>query len=151
MGTINDLINRLEGFSNDVSKLKGASASILPNSNGMLEKECANKSCLSTFFVNEEDWKNILRDEEVFCPICTKPNLAKTFYSSVHLEAIKNQVTNSIKDRWQNGTPINTTGVQLNSSNAAEHLYSCNHCHTRFGTISEAVVCPSCGYNIVAE
>ena len=47
MGTINDLINRLEAFSNDVSNLKGASASILPNSNGMLEKECANESCLS--------------------------------------------------------------------------------------------------------
>lgn len=151
MGTINDMINRLEGFSNDVSKLKGASAIIVPNSNGMLEKECANESCLSTFFVNEDDWKNILRDEEVFCPICTEPNPAKTFHSSAHLEAIKNQVTNSIKDRWQNGTPINTIGVQLTSADTAEHLYSCQHCSARFGTITEAVVCPSCGQGIVKE
>ena len=87
----------------------------------------------------------------MFCPICTKPNLAKTFHSSAHLDAIRNQVTGSIKDRWQNGTPINTTGAQLTSADTANHLYSCKHCSSRFGTICEAVVCPSCGQGLIKD
>lgn len=145
MGTIDDLLQHLEDFSNDLGDLKNASTNITPDANGMIEKQCPNADCFSIFSVNVDDWLNILRDEEVFCPICKQPELAEKFTSSTHIEAMRKQLENSIKQRWDKGTSIQTDGIVIESSAAPVHLYKCSNCTTRFGTSTNADVCPSCG------
>lgn len=145
MGTIDDLLQHLEDFSDDLGNLKNASANITPDANGMIEKQCSKDHCFSIFSVNVDDWLNILRDEEVFCPICKKPDLAENFTSSRHIEIMRDQLENSIKQRWDEGTPIQTDGIVIESSIVPTHLYKCESCTTRYGTYTSANVCPSCG------
>lgn len=38
------------------------------DSEGFLDKECPSETCLFQFKILEEDWQNIVRDEEVFAP-----------------------------------------------------------------------------------
>jgi hypothetical protein len=145
MGTLKDLSKHLSGFSADLGKLQNASATIKPDGRGMIEKECPKEDCLSLFYVNIDDWKNILRDEEVFCPICERPDLANTFNSSRHLDAIREHLARSIKQRWVNGTPINKDSFEIESIDGSKYVYNCMACQTRFGTVEIGNVCPSCG------
>lgn len=145
MGTINDMIKRLQEFSDDISSFNSVKVTVNPDRNGMVEKECPNNSCTATFYVNEDDWVNILRDEEVFCPTCRQSDLAKNFHPARHVEAIKDELAKSIGERWRNDTPISLDGIEFNSSENSRHQYKCEKCKARFGTVELAQVCPSCG------
>jgi len=50
--------------------------------------------------VAEENWKNIVRDEEVFCPSCGHSANAQSWYTTEQIEAAKEfafgQITNGI-------------------------------------------------------
>lgn len=146
MGTINDLIKHLDGFSKDLEKLKETKVSIDLDKNDMMQKECPKDNCLAKFLVNVKDWENIFRDEEVFCPTCKESDLAKNFMPSEYLEAVKQQLAKSIKQRWTNGTPIKTDSYKIDVEQpVCNYLYECNTCKARYGTITEANICPSCG------
>ncbi|WP_245448372.1 hypothetical protein [Neorhizobium sp. T6_25] len=44
---------------------------------GYFDKECPDDNCLFQFKIFEQDWKDIVRDEEVFCPSCRHCALQK--------------------------------------------------------------------------
>jgi hypothetical protein len=66
---------------------------------GYYDKECPNKECLFHFKVNEEDWKNIFKDENVFCPICRYEANAKSWYTTDQLNIAKDQILQHIEGR----------------------------------------------------
>lgn len=35
---------------------------------GYIDKECPNEECLFQFKIHNEDWKNICKDEAIYCP-----------------------------------------------------------------------------------
>ncbi|MYI21088.1 MAG: hypothetical protein F4121_13745, partial [Acidimicrobiia bacterium] len=37
---------------------------------GYIDRECPSFECLFAFKIHEDDWRGIVRDEEVFCPFC---------------------------------------------------------------------------------
>ena len=43
---------------------------IISDEKGYFDRECPNEQCLYKFKINLEDWKNIVSDEEVHCPMC---------------------------------------------------------------------------------
>jgi hypothetical protein len=46
------------------------SISIASDEDGYLDRECPSAECQSQFKVHEDDWRDKVRDEEVFCPFC---------------------------------------------------------------------------------
>jgi hypothetical protein len=44
--------------------------SISSDEDGYLDRECPAPECLFQFKVHEDDWRDKVRDEEVFCPSC---------------------------------------------------------------------------------
>jgi hypothetical protein len=57
----------------ELRKLDGSHeirVSIPPDAEGYLDRECPSANCLAQFKVLEQDWKDKVRDEEVFCPFC---------------------------------------------------------------------------------
>lgn len=53
-----------------LERMKQISVPIEPDSEGYLDKECPSEPCLFLFKIRGDDWSNIVRDEEVFCPSC---------------------------------------------------------------------------------
>lgn len=147
MGTLNNLIEHLNSFTKEIEKLKTATVEIHPDKNNMIKKECPKDDCKSQFFVDDDDWKNIFRDEEVFCPICKASNLAKKYIPSEYMENVKQQLSQSIKQSWETGSPINVVNykITIGKELIANYLYNCNSCYAKYGTLVEANLCPSCG------
>lgn len=52
------------------------------DSEGFLDKECPSETCLFQFKILEEDWKKIVRDEEVFCPSCRHFAHAQSWFTT---------------------------------------------------------------------
>jgi|SRR5436309_15093942 len=46
------------------------SIQISADEKGFIDRQCPSEECLVVFKVNSTDWKNLFRDEEVFCPQC---------------------------------------------------------------------------------
>jgi hypothetical protein len=59
---------------------------------GHLDRECPNDECQFLFKIHVDDWKNICRDEEVFCPLCRHAAPAKSWFTTEQAEKINNTV-----------------------------------------------------------
>lgn len=64
---------------------------VLPDEDGYYDKECPNEKCLSKFKVNAEDWKNLFRDEEAFCPFCGHSAPATSWWTTEQIEQAKSR------------------------------------------------------------
>jgi hypothetical protein len=138
--------------------------------NGFIDRECPNQECLFPFKVHEEDWKNIVRDEEVFCPSCGHSAPAKSWWTTEQVnwaqESAVRQLTGRIDsamerdaNEWNRRQPRNAfVSITLSVSKKPEPLLlpvaatepmrlkvTCNACHCRFSVIGSAYFCPSCG------
>lgn len=52
---------------------------IRTDKDGYFDKQCPNTQCKFEFKVDNKDWKNIFKDEAVYCPKCGHSALAKNF------------------------------------------------------------------------
>jgi len=48
----------------------GISIPIGADEEGSIDKECPSENCGFVFKVREENWKNLFKDEAVYCPLC---------------------------------------------------------------------------------
>ena len=55
------------------------------------DRQCPNIECKKYFKVNFEDWKNIVKDEVVYCPICKYEAPATEWNTESQQEYIKDQ------------------------------------------------------------
>jgi len=142
------------------------------DSEGFFDKECPSEACLFQFKVDEEDWGNIVRDEEVFCPSCGHTAPAKSWYTTEQKEAAKeyaiDQITNEInaairadaaasKRRAKRNSFISitleakggrdTVLLPVAAANPMRLRTRCEECGCRYSYIGAAYFCPSCGKN----
>lgn len=151
MKNLSDLINNLHALQEDLKGMDNTVATINANSDGMIEKECCHKGCSAKFYVHVEDWKNICRDEELFCPICSNASEAKSFMSSTYSSVIGEAFHRGVQNRLDGSNmPFRMKGLTIDTPGAAPNLYSCEACKTRFGTNQPAHICPSCGAAVKA-
>ena len=52
---------------------------------GYFDKECPDNNCLFQFKIYGQDWKDIVRDEEVFCPSCRHCAPSNSWYTTEQL------------------------------------------------------------------
>ncbi|MBN1618536.1 hypothetical protein JW887_04335 [Candidatus Dojkabacteria bacterium] len=164
-----------ENLIKELNNLDGThtvSIPINPDEDGYIDKECPNNNCKFVFKVNQNDWANIFRDEEVFCPMCGKGSLAENFFTTEQIEAAKQKAVNNISARL--GTAIKKDSRKFNSKyvkgfiqmrmqpkgfhsstqilpisaqQKIERKIKCSKCNSRYAVIGSAYFCPSCGFN----
>jgi uncharacterized Zn finger protein (UPF0148 family) len=155
-----------------LGQLKEISVPIERDSDGYVEKECPSDPCLFLFKIHGDDWTNILRDEEVFCPSCKHTAPAKSWYTRAQVKAARDYalgtITNSINKamradsvaskRSQNRNSFLTITLDvkggrdaillpLNAAKPMQLRIACEKCNCRYSYIGAAYFCPSCGEN----
>lgn len=151
MGTIQDMIRKFDRFQNDIKNLSGKSISIVPDKNGMIDRQCPKDECHSFFKVNSEDWKNIVRDEEAFCPFCRNNSKAQDYLPTEQRSELVSSIRGSIMDSWKYGHSISQNIISLQSKAEFELFIQCEKCEVRFSVVGAAYFCPCCGYNSVEK
>lgn len=104
------LIRELEELQRTIKVL----VPIKADKEGYYDKECPSKECLFQFKVHEDDWKNIFRDEQVFCPMCRYESNADSWWTTQQLEEANVQVVNHIHGRI--GKALEDSAMDFNSA-----------------------------------
>ena len=79
-----------------LGRMTEISVPIEADSEGYFDKECPSEPCLFLFKIHGDDWSNIVRDEEVFCPSCGHVAPAKSWYPRAQVEAARNYALGTI-------------------------------------------------------
>jgi uncharacterized Zn finger protein (UPF0148 family) len=146
--------------------------SIPSDAEGYLDRECPSPECLFGFKVHEDDWRDKVRDEEVFCPFCghtgtsdkwltqeQAKHIEKAAYA--HVQQRIGRAMNRDAEDWNRSQPSNSfisMTMSVNSSPqqillppaAAEPMrlkITCPACCCRYAVIGAAFFCPACGHN----
>lgn len=143
---------------------------------GYFDKECPARGCLFPFKIHADDWRDIVRDEEMFCPSCRHAAPATSWFTSEQVDRGKeyalNQVKNGLnvamradaaasKRRQKRNSFISITleargghDTILMPVAAAEPMRlktACDACRCRYSYIGAAYFCPSCGKNSATQ
>jgi hypothetical protein len=138
---------------------------------GYFDRECPSEHCLFVFKVNQIDWKNLFRDEEVFCPQCGHTAPADQWHTQAQIRHAKKEATNYMKrevhkmlqgvardfNRSQQRGSFITMSMKVSGGRyrsytipapameAFELDIACAFCNSRFSVIGSAFFCPCCG------
>lgn len=149
MGTIQDMINRFKKLETELQNLSDKTVSIIPDKKGMIDRQCPKDDCKSHFKVNAEDWKNLFRDEEVFCPFCRNNSKASDYMPIEQRQEIKNNIQRAINSTIKYGHSISQNLGSIETSSEFELNIQCEKCNARFSVIGAAYFCPCCGFNSI--
>lgn len=70
---------------------------VLPDADGYLDKECPNPECLFVFKIHSDDWKNICRDEAVYCPLCRHEAPSDKWWTTEQIQTAKKRAFGHLK------------------------------------------------------
>jgi len=166
------LIRELESLNH-----KKISVPINADAEGYLDKECPNKECLFVFKAKEEDWKNLFKDEAVFCPMCGHNAPANSFWTTEQIGGAREQGLKYLRGRIgavleegardfnsrQNRNSficmsVKITGTHsqhyilpLSAKNEFERKLNCDVCNANYAVIGSAFFCPCCGNNSIEK
>lgn len=168
-----------EKLLNELKKINGMKISIPVGTDeeGFIDRKCPDEECKFQFKVYEDDWKNIFKDESVFCPMCGKESTSDNFYtteqiqnaerqgsqfieSKIH-EAMKEDASDFNRRQPKGGFISMSMSVKghihekvilpIPSKDIFEQKIKCEKCESRYSVIGSAFFCPSCGYNSVEQ
>lgn len=143
------------------------------DADGYYDKECPAPNCLFSFKVHCDDWRGIVRDEEVFCPSCRHNAPSTGWYTTEQVEGAKQQAIDQVRGRindamradarsWNQRQrrnsflkiTMNVTGggvtpilVPIAAAEPMRLRTCCDACGCRYSYIGAAFFCPSCGAN----
>lgn len=165
-----DLLRTLKKMENGMSV--SVPVTVEADSEGYIDRQCPGPDCKFSFKVHEEDWRDIVRDEEVFCPFCGKTDEAKAWLTEEQVEhvhaAARAQISGMIDDairsdaqRWNRSQRSNgfltikmtVKGQQreviipASATDPMRLKMTCPACQCRYSVIGSAFFCPSCGHN----
>lgn len=148
------------------------SVPITDDDEGYFDRECPSGDCLFQFKIFSEDWKDKVRDEEVFCPNCRHAADSNKWWTNEQIEHTKQvalaQIKSSINGAlrrdaadWNRRQPRNSfISITMKVDNqpryvplpaaAAEPMrlkIACPACACRYAVIGAAYFCPACGHN----
>jgi hypothetical protein len=152
------------------------SLAIPSDSEAYFDRECPSEKCLFQFKVHEQDWREKVRDEEVFCPFCGHTAESSKWWTQEQIEHAKSaafaeisgQINTAMKrdaDSWNRRQPRNSNiRMTMNVDSrpqqvslppaAAEPMQlkiSCPACSCRYAVIGAAFFCPGCGHNAAEQ
>lgn len=154
-----------------LSKLNGQRIPIkIPlDSNGYFDRQCPETDCKRFFKVKFQDWKNIVKDEVVYCPICKHESpatewnteLQKEYIKKQGLKVIQSQISDAMKKDAQRFNSVQKRGF-INFSlsykpgntiipvppevfKELEQYYECIYCKCHYSFLGTAYFCPACG------
>jgi uncharacterized Zn finger protein (UPF0148 family) len=165
-----ELIRELRGL--DGRHEVSVSVTIPSDADGYFDRECPSSECQFEFKIHEDDWRDKVRDEEVFCPFCghtadsdawwTQDQLKHT--EKVALAHIDHRINGAMKrdaDRWNRRQPRNSfISMTMKVDSRLSHFplppaavepmrlkITCPECESRYAVIGAAFFCPACGHN----
>lgn len=147
------------------------SVAVPSDDDGYWDRECPSEECQFVFKINEEDWKNRVRDEEVFCPFCGHTADSGAWWTQdqirhakdVALDGIKNQINQAMKrdarrfNRRQSRNSFISMKMKVQNtprlpmrryrSEVMQLKIECPECACRYAVVGGAYFCPACGHN----
>jgi uncharacterized Zn finger protein (UPF0148 family) len=146
------------------------------DNNGYLDRVCPSDECGTNFKVMFEDWRDIVRDEEVFCPLCRHDAKSTEWNTPEQAEYIQQAATAYVQKqlgqafrsdaRRFNRSQDRNSFIKMSMSykpghipvlvpaNAADIMtqeFTCDECNCRYASIGAAFFCPACGHNSVLD
>jgi len=144
---------------------------------GYLDKQCPVTTCEFLFKVNAEDWKDIVRDEAVWCPMCGHNAPADQWYTIAQVEHAQSEAVQVFSGHLNRalsadveqfnqrqskksfismsmtleGGSHRTYTLPAKAAEAMQLEIGCEKCSSRFAVIGSAYFCPSCGVNSVTR
>ena len=160
-----------------IEQTKTISIPIEADEKGYVDKQCPSKECEFIFKVNQEDWKNLFKDESVWCPFCRHEAPSNQWFTIAQVEhskaetlsIIKGQIHNAIRSDAQsfnrrqpknafismsikvNGGTKRTYAIPAKAAEEMQLEIICEECNARFSVIGSAYFCPACGHNSVSR
>lgn len=138
---------------------------------GYLDRHCSVEACRAEFKVLSEDWKEKIKDEQVFCPICrfeapaTEWNtedqveyakrvaiahVQKTIHTALAEDAQRfnrDQRPGFIQLSMSVGPAPHSIVVPTDAAKVMRQKFVCEVCGCRYASIGAAFFCPACGHN----
>ena len=163
-----------EDLLREIRRLDGlkVSVSIPADQEGYLDRECPSSECLSEFKVHEDDWRDKVRDEEVFCPFCGHTADSSKWWTQSQIKhaekaalaKVEQGIGRAMKrdaENWNRRQPRdafirmtmhvnNRPQTILLPPQAADPMrlkITCPECACRYAVIGAAFFCPACGHN----
>jgi hypothetical protein len=150
--------------------------SIPADADGYLDRECPSAECLFGFKVLDEDWRDKVRNEEVFCPFCGHSADSGKWLTQEQVEHIRQTGIAHVQqhlggamrrdaERWNRIQPRNSflkitmrvksrpqqIPVPLAAAEPMRLKITCPQCSCRYAVIGAAFFCPSCGHNAAEQ
>lgn len=159
----------------ELDRLSGThtvSVNVPSDKDGYFDRECPSPECTFQFKIQEDDWRDRIRDEEVFCPFCGHAAGSGSWWTQQQLKHAEDAALAQIEgrlsgamnrdtQRWNRSQPKNsfismTMKVDSRPQRvllppaAAEPMelrITCPECACRYAVIGTAYFCPACGHN----
>ncbi len=168
-----------ENLLRELKRLNGAQISvpIEADEEGYIDKECHSENCGFIFKVKEQDWKDLFKNEAVYCPFCRHEANAESWWTNEQLEHGKQQAVKVFEGRI--GKALDTDAREFNrkqprdsfikmsmkvsgfkpyslllpipAKELMERKIQCEKCGARYSVIGSAYFCPCCGHNSVEK
>jgi len=148
------------------------SISLPSDEKGYLDRRCPSELCTASFKVLFEDWRTLVRDEIVYCPICRHEAIStewnteeqKEYLANLALEHITRAIDNALSQDAQSFNRRQPKGgfiklslsvkpsastiiLPIEAAEAMEQCFICESCGCRYASVGAAFFCPACGYN----
>lgn len=157
-----------------LSQPRTISISVPLDEKGYYDRECPGPECGAQFKVLFEDWKDKVRDEQVFCPFCRHEAKATEWHTPEQAEHIKSvamaEMTRLVQGAMKRGVersrPMQMGGGFLklsmslsyrpgsippvliaSATEAMRQDFTCETCGCRYASIGASFFCPACGHN----
>jgi len=167
------LLKELEDLQNN-----RVSIPVKSDGDGYVDRECPNADCLFIFKVHEDDWRDIFRDEAVFCPMCRHEAKSDSWWTQEQLKHAQEEAFKYVSSRIDqalvagardfnarqpknafismkmtySGHALSTHFMlPIPASEEMQLKINCKKCQARYSVIGSAFFCPSCGHNSAEE
>ena len=151
------------------------SVSLPSDENGYFDRECPSSECQFAFKIHEDDWRDRVRDEEVFCPFCGHAADSDSWWTQDQIKHAKKvavaQAERSIgralrrdANRWnrhQRRDSFITMTMKVDNrprhvplpvaAEAMQLKIACPNCECRYAVVGAAFFCPACGHNAAEQ
>ena len=151
------------------------SVSMPSDEEGYFDRECPSSECQFVFKIFEDDWREKVDDEEVFCPLCGHTADSDSWWTQEQIKRVERaafaQIQRTISsamrrdaDRWNRRQPRNsfiTMTMTVDSqpchvplqfaAEAMQLKVACPKCEGRYAVVGAAFFCPVCGHNAAEQ
>ncbi|MBE0619149.1 MAG: hypothetical protein IH605_01010 [Burkholderiales bacterium] len=155
-----------------LSETQRVSVPLHSDAEGYLDRECPAQECQFDFKVFEEDWRDKVRNEEVFCPFCGHTAPSDQWHTQEQVAAAKEVAVDQLQgrintamkrdaDQWNRRQhPDAFMRITMKVDSRPQHVFlpnmaaepmrlkiTCPACACRYAVIGAAFFCPACGHN----